>query len=796
MRRAQGRAAALLALGVFGVLLLGACGGRKPEATLEETLAAGTQKLRNGDFAGALELARTRKQAAAETPELRKQLAVLEAEALIESGKGAEALQVLREAAGPRVGILQARLLIARGDLDGAEKLLALDQSLEAFLLQAQIEGRRKRLDVAARMFGEAIEKARAAKDVFREAAAVNGAGMVLLSQARYDDAIPRFEEAMKLYRAAGAQHWVAVASNNAGICYTQLGDFEKAQQMREEALAVAQPGLLRANALGETGTMYLLQGEAVKAAPYYRQARDLAQSLGVTVDAARWASNLTAALVNLEDWDGAEKALQSALSFQPEKRSLVFLELNKAAIALGRGRLEAARETYQQILNSNPEQVTVLWQAEAGIANTYVAEKRFDEARQHFEAALGHIESGRQDLNQAEHRLTFLARLIRVYQDYVEFLVQQGDVAKALEMAESSRARLLAERTAKAYQGQRKKLELGRNAGAVWLDYWLAPKRSFLWIVDAGKMRLVELPDAGTLARLVEEYRGFIETGMRDPLATPSPAGQRLYEVLLAPAAKELAVRRAAIVVPDGALHQLSFETLPNYAVTPARYWNDEVTAAVAPAMSDGVALGRGLAKGAAALLLGDPEAAGAEYPKLAEAGKELEGIAALWSGARMVRGGEATPETWKALPWESYRVIHVAAHAEANRQRPLDSALVLSRGEGAKFRVFARDVLEKPLAAELVTLSACKSSGARSYAGEGQVGLAWAFLGAGAKAAVAGLWDVPDRSTRLLMESFYAGLAKGKSVATALREARGEVRKQGFAKPFYWGPFQAYLR
>lgn len=774
----------------LGCLLLFACGKANPDATLEHTLEQGTVLLRNGDYAGALELSRAKKELGP------KKLAVLEAEALIESGKGAEALKVLEGAEGPRVPILRARLLIARGDLDGAEKLLALDTGLEAFLLQAQIEGRRKKLDVASRMFGEAIEKARESKDKFREAAAVNGGGMVLVTMARYDDAIPRFEEAMKLYREAGSKHWVAVVSNNLGLCYSQLGDFEKAQQMREGALAVAQAGLLRASVLGETGSTYYLQGDSVKAAPYYRQARDLAQSLGLTAEAARWGSNLTAALVSLEDWEGAEKALESALAFKPEQRSLVFLDLNAAAIALGRGRLNEARDRYEKILAAHPEQVNVLWQAEAGIANSYVAETRFDEARKHFEAALGHIESGRQDLNQAEHRLTFLARLIRVYQDYVEFLVAQGDAAKALEIAESSRARLLAERSAKAFAGKAKKLELGRNAGAVWLDYWLAPKRSFLWVVDAGKVRMVELPGAGEIGKLVEEYRGFVETAMRDPLQTESAAGKKLYELLVSPAAKELGLRRSAIVVPDGALHQLSFEALPNYGVTPWRYWNDEVTAAVAPALSDAASLSRGLAKGAAALLVGDPEAAGAEYPRLAEAGKELDGIAAMWSGAKVVRGLEATPELWKTTPLDSYRVIHVAAHAEANRQRPLDSAIILSRGERENFRLFAKDVLGKPLTAELVTLSACKSSGARTYAGEGQVGLAWAFLGAGAKATVAGLWDVPDSSTRVLMESFYGALARGKGFASALQEARGEVRKKGFVKPFYWGPFQCYLR
>jgi len=49
-------------------------------------------------------------------------------------------------------------------------------------------------------------------------------------------------------------------------------------------------------------------------------------------------------------------------------------------------------------------------------------------------------------------------------------------------------------------------------------------------------------------------------------------------------------------------------------------------------------------------------------------------------------------------------------------------------------------------PLQAELVTISACRSAGARTYSGEGLVGLAWAFLNAGAHNVVAGLWNVED--------------------------------------------------
>ena len=52
--------------------------------------------------------------------------------------------------------------------------------------------------------------------------------------------------------------------------------------------------------------------------------------------------------------------------------------------------------------------------------------------------------------------------------------------------------------------------------------------------------------------------------------------------------------------------------------------------------------------------------------------------------------------------------------------------------------------------------------------------MGFAWAFLQAGARAVVAGLWDVSDTSTGPLMSKFYDGIAAKRSVAAALREAK----------------------
>ena len=138
----------------------------------------------------------------------------------------------------------------------------------------------------------------------------------------------------------------------------------------------------------------------------------------------------------------------------------------------------------------------------------------------------------------------------------------------------------------------------------------------------------------------------------------------------------------------------------------------------------------------------------------------------------------------------------IHFAAHAEANEQRPLESVVVLSH-QADPNKLYARDVIGIPIHADLVTLSACHSAGTRAYAGEGLMGFAWAFLEAGARAVVAGLWDASDESTEPLMDKLYAGIAAGQDPVTALRNAKlallaGDAR---FRKPFFWAPFQVYL-
>ena len=110
--------------------------------------------------------------------------------------------------------------------------------------------------------------------------------------------------------------------------------------------------------------------------------------------------------------------------------------------------------------------------------------------------------------------------------------------------------------------------------------------------------------------------------------------------------------------------------------------------------------------------------------------------------------------------------------------------------------FKLYARDIIHHPLRAELVTVSTCRSAGARAYSGEGLVGLSWAFVRAGAHNVIGALWDVSDASTPQLMDELYGELKKGETPDSALRHAKLSLlhSSASFRKPFYWAPFQLY--
>jgi CHAT domain-containing protein len=199
--------------------------------------------------------------------------------------------------------------------------------------------------------------------------------------------------------------------------------------------------------------------------------------------------------------------------------------------------------------------------------------------------------------------------------------------------------------------------------------------------------------------------------------------------------------------------------------------------------------------------LIVGNSVAPNDEYRELPQADAQMRSVESHFpkEDQKILAREQATPSAYLGSSPEKFSYIHFVAHGTASRLSPLDSAIVLSKenAQDNAFKLYARDIIRYPLRADLVTISACYSAGDRSYAGEGLVGLSWAFLRAGAHNVVAALWDVSDASTAQLMDQFYNELNKGATPDAALRKAKlSLLRGKEFHNPFYWAPFQLYAR
>ena len=142
------------------------------------------------------------------------------------------------------------------------------------------------------------------------------------------------------------------------------------------------------------------------------------------------------------------------------------------------------------------------------------------------------------------------------------------------------------------------------------------------------------------------------------------------------------------------------------------------------------------------------------------------------------------------------SVSLVHIAAHGRSARGEiilsPNDSNDASSeKPREEDFLLTMADVLNAQLRAKLVVLNCCHS-GQGEIKAEGVVGIARAFLGAGARAVIATLWAIDDAATLVFMEHFYENLMAGHSASRSLNQARKQIREsKDFSAEKHWAPF-----
>ena len=129
------------------------------------------------------------------------------------------------------------------------------------------------------------------------------------------------------------------------------------------------------------------------------------------------------------------------------------------------------------------------------------------------FRERVAIIDGTRSDVLDPRYRITLLSRMIYLYREYVDALVVQHDDLRALRIAESSRARVLAERLGRdfnrsAFADPAALRAFARNSKAALLSFWIAPERSFAWLITGSGVRRFDLPPAAEIEALVTGYR------------------------------------------------------------------------------------------------------------------------------------------------------------------------------------------------------------------------------------------------------------------------------------------------
>ena len=662
-------------------------------------------------------------------------------------------------------------------------------------------------LPSAQSAYQSALSSARESSDEFLEASALGSLGLVAMRERHYDQTIDLDTAALQAARRLGDTTSVARVLGNLGWSYFEMGDFETARSDLGEAERESnQLGMLRdRNAwLNDLGEVFLDQDDFSHAENYYRQALDLSRKLGDQWVLNQCLNNLSIVALEQGNLSSANEYNREALELSVkigDRFSAPYAVLMQGRILAATGNFQDARKRFEQVLHDAPDLAPLRWEADVRLAQLYEKANQPADAEREYRASIATIEGARSSIHAEEFRLSFLTSAVDFYNAYIDFLAARGRPVDALKIAEFSRAQTLLEglgvRATKitALSHEPGATDVARKTDSVILSYWLSRRHSWLWAATpSGQIKMVSLPGSAEIDSLVQAYRRAL-LGPRDPLDARDASGRKLYEMLVAPAAPLIPAGSRVVVVPDGSLYALNFETLPVPLPVP-HYWIDDVTITSANSVALLAAARASLRQSPKLLLVGDPVSPSSDFPALPQAASEMGRVEKYFpAGTEVLSDDRATAAAYLASDPGRFSFIHFVAHGTASLSSPLDSAIILSK-QGDSYKLYARDIVKQPLHAELVTISACHGEGVRTYSGEGLVGLAWAFLRAGAHGVIAALWEVDDTSTPELMDALYAGIRSGKSPAAALRNAKLSLLHSGtiYRKPFYWAPFQFY--
>lgn len=670
------------------------------------------------------------------------------------------------------------------------------------------------------------MREARSAHSPSIEAFAIDSMASIAATRGDYGEAIDFAERSRRMFVQQRQFATAGGVTGDLGIYLEKVGDWRGAEANYVAALRSAdrfRDYAERERLLTRLASLALRQGDLVKAAARLRESLASAIRSGDR----RFALQARILLGEVLSRQGnAREALTTLAPAPGESQALHDAALEAAAWnALGEvqfagGRLDKAGSAFGQALEiaTRADLSEALRIAHIGLGDVARRQGRLAESRASYAAAIGSIETVRGRLTSDEFRTGFFGTAADVYDRMVDLLARENNPRESWEYAERGKARVLLDRispspSSRSVQPQplSRIQRTASRCDAVLLEYAVGESRSWVWAIDGRHVSLTPLPGRSVIEPLVKRYRDLIVAQQPDSMRL----AQALYQMLLKPVASGLSREKTVVIIPDGVLNYLPFETL---RPTPDGFFGASFTVSYAPSASVFAELqDRNTSSPARELLAyGDPEFGGPgrsatvridpiraadeknglRVTRLPSARREVEDIASLYPPmtVKTYLGSAATKSSLASEQLSSYRRIHFATHAFIDESRPDRSGIALAVDGRRDSILRVPEIARLRLSADLVVLSACQTGLGKLVRGEGVAGLGHAFLIAGASRVVVSLWQVNDTATAEFMRLFYQDMKTGSAPANALRKAKIAMMNSpvpAYRHPRHWAAF-----
>ena len=676
------------------------------------------------------------------------------------------------------------------------------------------------------------------------ERTAYNNLGGAYNFLGEFKKAIEHFQWGLRIATETGSEDGEGTGYNNLGVVYSSLGEFEKAKELFERGLQIAQ----NTGKEDAEGTLYInlssayhSVGDFEKASKFSKLGLNIAKKTKNKDMLGRGYNSLGHVSFSLGDFKKAIEFYKLGLTIAKEagdKHSEGHGYINFGEAYQSLNDSQKAIEFYQQGLSIMKEigHKDAESSAYGALACAFRSLDDVSKAEELFKSQVKLVEEMRVLLQEKdEWKISF--RNTYDFRELVALQLQQGKIIEALLTAEAGRAQALVDLMESQYGDKKSfqssfksqmELTLSNISSHISSPTLFLEEDTcdvYLWLLLKGQQfQFVRKEISVELKTLINQtytqigVKGRGRSNNRSPdepedeeiddltdrgtQASASSSQQddggalkTLHEVVIAPIS-HLIKGDELIIVPDGSSFIIPYAALVDQH---SNYLSETMRIRLAPSLTCLKLLAecpewRHSTSGA--LLVGDPWVETVridreKLPQLPGAEKEVKMIGQILNIVPLT-GKDATKEQVLSR-LNPVSLIHIAAHGQTENGEIILSPnrASVDRPEEEDFLLTMADVLGAKLHAKLVVLSCCHS-GQGPIKAEGVVGVARAFLGAGARSVIATLWAIDDEATLEFMRHFYEHLVAGQSASKALHQAMKCLRESEQYKAVkHWAPF-----